>query len=684
MQINPTVVRKRKCGQCGSSTHIASNSVCPNFGRRNSSAILPSVSSSSSTASAEVFDDSASIGGDHNPDDVIENEDPSEEENNDIESSDSAPNLDQPSIPLVQEVWTEIDMVPIDVFDPKDYITVVGNDPGARNIPDGVKHSKSPFDVWSLFITPDIIRTLWENTVSFSHSLNQRRKPIELGEIYAFIGIVLFMGINVVGNRKYLFSDSTPLHSKFVSDTFSKRRFDWILRCFHWIDTTKFTDQEKSVKNKTDHFWRVGSFLEQLAVSFRHFYKPGCWIDVDEQCIPFKGRHPSKCYNPNKPNKWHLKLFCMNDSQSHYTVNFFAYQGKDERRPPGMSATAYPPIRLLDHDEYKHMGYKFFSDNWYTQIELCDVFNDWGIDADGTIKTNRAGLYKEGILPYKGRNVKERGYCRQYKLERPGYKPLYMISWMDSKPVHMLSTFESKLTTCTRNSRDQNGVYRQLQLPQPDVIKLYNKGMGGTDGVDQKLEAYRTNLKTKAWPPKVIFHGIQLAQVNAHVIYKQIHNLDAKSENFTLLDFSLTLIHELVSRKNHIEDGEASDDSQDNASDNSSASDDIIVSKTARARTPPRKRGKFAHFDRLLAHNSRKEGSDHFPAHVGHRTNGSKDMRRKCRICYKKTPYKCISIYCIDMHFCVDNNSYKGKSCFTYYHTCTDDELEASNEKVGL
>ena len=116
-------------------------------------------------------------------------------------------------MPLVQHVWTEIDLVPIDAFDPKDYITIVGDDPGARNTPDGVKHSKSHFDVQSLFVTPEIIMTIWENTVSFSNSLDQRRKQIELGEIYAFIGIVLFMGINVVGNRKYLFSDSTPLHS---------------------------------------------------------------------------------------------------------------------------------------------------------------------------------------------------------------------------------------------------------------------------------------------------------------------------------------------------------------------------------------------------------------------------------------------------------------------------------------
>ena len=236
----------------------------------------------------------------------------------------------------------------------------------------------------------------------------------------------------------------------------------------------------------------------------------------------------------------------------------------------------------------------------------------------------------------------------------------------------MLSTFESKLTTCTRNSRDANGVYRQLQLPQPDAIKLYNKGMGGTDGVDQKLEAYRTNLKTKAWPPKVIFHGIQLTQVNAHVIYKQIHSLDAKSENFTLLDFSLTLI----SRKNHIGDGDVSDDSQDNASENSSSIDKIFVFKRTRERTPPTKKCMFVHFDQLLVHN--------FPGHVGHRNNGSKDKRIKCRICDKKTPFQCISIYCCDMHFCVDNSTYKEMPCFAYYHTCTDEELEANKEKVGL
>ena len=54
---------------------------CSNFVWKNSPTNLPSDSSSSSRTSVEIFDDSASIRGDHYPDDVIGNEDPSEEEN---------------------------------------------------------------------------------------------------------------------------------------------------------------------------------------------------------------------------------------------------------------------------------------------------------------------------------------------------------------------------------------------------------------------------------------------------------------------------------------------------------------------------------------------------------------------------------------------------------------------------
>jgi hypothetical protein len=39
------------------------------------------------------------------------------------------------------------------------------------------------------------------------------------------------------------------------------------------------------------------------------------FIDIDEQSIPWKGRHKCRCYNP--PEKFHFKIFALNDAHTH-------------------------------------------------------------------------------------------------------------------------------------------------------------------------------------------------------------------------------------------------------------------------------------------------------------------------------------------------------------------------------
>ena len=37
-----------------------------------------------------------------------------------------------------------------------------------------------------------------------------------------------------------------------------------------------------------------------------------------------------RCYNPSKPNKWHLKLFEVSDSRTGYVLAFDIYTGKNK------------------------------------------------------------------------------------------------------------------------------------------------------------------------------------------------------------------------------------------------------------------------------------------------------------------------------------------------------------------
>ena len=116
---------------------------------------------------------------------------------------------------------------------------------------------------------------------------------------------MMFTGIIILPNRRMYWAKSKIFHNSFVSSV------------------TKLSEAEKAENNRADKFWRVNSFCREVASKFRIYYNCEEMISVDKQCIPYKGRHPPKCYNPNKPNKWHFKVFSLNDS-----VTFMLYQRK--------------------------------------------------------------------------------------------------------------------------------------------------------------------------------------------------------------------------------------------------------------------------------------------------------------------------------------------------------------------
>lgn len=122
-------------------------------------------------------------------------------------------------------------------------------------------------------------------------------------------------------------------------------------------------------KLKDSPFWYVKSFVDLLSVKYKELYSLGLKIDIDEQCIAWKGRHSCKCYNPNKPEKWHFKLFALNCAATGYMHNVYLYEGSAEKRPRDVPATLFPIHRLFTPIElYANKGHIVATDNWYTSI----------------------------------------------------------------------------------------------------------------------------------------------------------------------------------------------------------------------------------------------------------------------------------------------------------------------------
>ena len=88
----------------------------------------------------------------------------------------------------------------------------------------------------------------------------------------------------------------------------------------------------------------------------------------------------------------------------------------------------------------------------------------------------------------------------------------YYTTWLDRKPVGILHTIPTKQGSCIRmvKTTKNDGCWQRQQFVRPTIMPVYNYGIGGTDSEDQRMEAYRPELKTISWIPPVLAHFLNV------------------------------------------------------------------------------------------------------------------------------------------------------------------------------
>ena len=413
---------------------------------------------------------------------------------------------------------------------------------------------KTELDFFELFMTDDFIETFVTSTNGYAASTGFRPrgdawKDVTADDIWVFIGIVIFMGTIDVPIRRSFWDRKSPYFNEFIASKMSCRRFEDILHCFHWVNTAQYSSDEKLAKNKEDNFWQVGGYLDSLAALFRLYYDPGQDLDVDEGSIPAKCYHTAIQYNKDKPYKWFFKVFCLNCTKSQYLWNFYLYRGKDVERPDTTPSTAYPVLKLCDFEKFRHKNFIMFVDNWFNSVYLLLKLLERGIHSCGTIRTNRVvrrlGVSKDWFL--KGDKV-ARGTMKAKQVSL-NQKCIFLVSWKDNKVVNMITTFKTYKESAQRyNKAKKASRATRIEIARPTCVRVYNKGMGGTDGFDGMIARYRLGLQTKRWPHRVLFHFFNASMVNAHVLFKTKHAIDRGHKSFTKLGFSTSLIEQILEK----------------------------------------------------------------------------------------------------------------------------------------
>ena len=106
--------------------------------------------------------------------------------------------------------------------------------------------------------------------------------------------------------------------------------------------------------------------------------------------------------------------------------------------------------------------------------------------ACGTILLNRKNI--PPVLKDLSTLDKARGSNRYVK-----DRNLLFVQWRDNKVVNFLSTMHQRTTngTCKRRSK-VNNKFQKLDVPQPQLIRDYNKYMSGVDRSDQMINKYNS------------------------------------------------------------------------------------------------------------------------------------------------------------------------------------------------
>ena len=417
------------------------------------------------------------------------------------------------------------------------------------------------WDFLGLLLTDELIDMLVTNTNKYARcsaykdtTRGKEWRDLDAPEMRLYLSLIFYMGVVHVPSREHVFDRAGLFGQEWVLSKMSKYRFSAIYRCLHSDAPWDLTERERERKNQEDPFWQTDKFCEQMSDNFMHHWILGQCSDLDECSCGFRGKHKCRCFNPAKPHKYHFKMFSWNCSETGYCFCFYWYRGKEEQRPSNVPATLWPVMKLAAkvvaaQPRIERNNFILTTDNWYTSIHEAIFLASHGIHCCGKLRANRT----TSAEPPAGAIIKKtgappRGTMKCHELASsllpPNWK-LFVTAWVDNKPVHVLHTWPTRQDLCERNCKQVSvQEHRKKQIPRPTVCKVCNKPMGGTDLADFFLSAHSTSHREKRWQPRILFHCIQLAVVNAHVLYCNKKQMEAGS--FRLLDFIIMLLNEIA------------------------------------------------------------------------------------------------------------------------------------------
>lgn len=331
-----------------------------------------------------------------------------------------------------------------------------------------------------------------------------------ISELYTFLVAVLLMGIVKKPTLRDYWSTDPMLMTPFFTTLFSQDRWLLLLRVLHFVPNT--------TAHIMDPLYKIRPVLTSLTKAFGRVFTPHKDLCVDESLMLWKGRLSFKQYIPSKRNRFGVKFFILCDVATGFVQDLIVYTGAstDITLVEGLGVSGSVVATLLQ--KYLGKGRVLYVDNWYSSPTLFNFLLDHQTGACGTVRPNRRGMPTF-------RSRMSRG---EVEFRQNG--DMLAVKWHDKRDVHVLSTVHTSTMSETGKVDHVTGELRR----KPDCVLEYNLKMGAVDKTDMQNSFVECARKSLKWYKKLYFHLMDIALLNAYIVYKELTGRSIKYQQFRL------------------------------------------------------------------------------------------------------------------------------------------------------
>uniref|UniRef100_A0A915ENP4 PiggyBac transposable element-derived protein domain-containing protein n=1 Tax=Ditylenchus dipsaci TaxID=166011 RepID=A0A915ENP4_9BILA len=325
-------------------------------------------------------------------------------------------------------------------------------------------------------------------------------KSITIEEFRRFLGVLFLIGVYRGKNEPVPMLWNMNIGRECIRNGVARNRFYQILRFLRFDDA----ERRRRLPERRDKLAPIRKVFESFNVNLRRAYTSSECVTVDEQLTTFRARCSFREYIPSKPGKYGKKSWLLCDSDTSYVLNAQVYTGRDPQQSREVNQGQRVVLDLLNGLHFME-GRSVVTDNFFTSLSLARRLLSQKITLIGTVRHNRG----EVPLSFIAKRVRE-SYSSVFGFQEKAT----LVSYCPKKgrnPVILLSTMH------------HNAKVSSSEQKKPEIVTDYNATKGGVDTLDQMVRTYSTKRKTCRWPMVIFYNMLDIAAVNAFVIWSKIN-----------------------------------------------------------------------------------------------------------------------------------------------------------------